>query len=147
MGSETKTALMMLGSAAAAGVSGGAVGGFEPAPGLPQLKRPPLPVTLTAPTGQLGTGVPAPELPQSWLPAGLPAQRSLPSMLSQVEGAARAGCAMTVAAAAASSQAAPCLRIVTRAPCYGTTGRNGTPPALIASAPVPNRFTRVPEEP
>jgi hypothetical protein len=56
-------ALMMLASAAAAGVSGGAVGGADPAPGTPQLKRPPEPATFTPPFEQAAPA--GPELAQS----------------------------------------------------------------------------------
>ncbi len=60
-----KTAEMMLGSAAAVGVSEGGIGGAPAAPGRPQLKMPPLPLTLTAPAGHALTGDRAPELAQS----------------------------------------------------------------------------------
>ena len=43
---------MMLGSAAAAGVSPGGEGGLLPAPGAPQLKMPPVPGRSTAPAAQ-----------------------------------------------------------------------------------------------
>jgi len=65
IGSTIKVEEIRLGSAAAAGVSAGGLGGEDPAAGEPQLKSPPLPLTPTAPGGQVATGDAAPELAQS----------------------------------------------------------------------------------
>src|SRR5205807_8499055 len=70
-GSTLKVLEIRLGSASAAGVSAGAPRGAPPTPGVPPVKSPPAPGTLTAPAGQAGTGEGAPELRQSHLtPAG-----------------------------------------------------------------------------
>ena len=53
IGSTTKTAEMMLASAAAAGVRLGAIGGLEPPAGRPQLNSPPGPLRFTEPAGQV----------------------------------------------------------------------------------------------
>src|SRR2546426_6639004 len=99
-GSTMKVLEMRLGSASAAGVSVGAPGGAPPAPGVPQLKSPPVPVTLTAPAGHAGTGEAAPEVAQSnFTPAG-GVRRTLPSTANQLEGAALDGRGITSAAVA-----------------------------------------------
>src|SRR5438128_7421841 len=87
-GSTMKLLEIRLGSASAAGVSAGAPGGAPPVPGVPQLKSPPVPVTLTAPAGQAGTGEAAPELAQSNVTPAGGVRRTLPSSASQFEGAA-----------------------------------------------------------
>src|SRR5437899_4139235 len=87
-GSTMKVLEIRLGSASAAGVSAGAPGGAPLAPGVPQLKSPPVPVTLTAPAGQAGTGEAAPELAQSNVTPAGGVRRTLPSSASQFEGAA-----------------------------------------------------------
>src|SRR6266851_3106838 len=104
-GSTIYTAETMLGSAAAAGVSVGGFGGAEPAPGLPQLKSPPLPLTLTTPgtAGQVLIGVAAPELPQSWIAPGGASVRMFPSSSSQVDGAARTWADMAYSAVTATA--------------------------------------------
>ena len=63
IGSTTNTAEMIDGSAAAAGVNVGAMGGAPAAPGCPQLNRPPAPVMLTPPFAQAAPA--APEFAQS----------------------------------------------------------------------------------
>src|SRR5690242_405794 len=88
---------MMLGSAAAAGVSVAAIGGAVPAPGRPQLNRPPEPVTLTPPFAHAAPF--GPLFAQSNVLA--PVLRIEPSMASQPDGAAA-----TVTAAAPSRNAA-----------------------------------------
>src|SRR5260370_9186012 len=105
IGSLTKTAEMMLGSAAAAGVS---VGGLAAAPapaGLPQLNRPPVPPTSTAPAPHVPDGPPTPEFAQSYVAplAGLNSFR--PSSDSQPSGAARAWRAKTPKVAATAAEA------------------------------------------
>src|SRR5213594_4077598 len=85
MGSTMNVAEMMVGSAAAAGVRVGAVGGLLPTPATPQLKRPPEPVMLTPPFAQAAPA--GPELAQSTVPP--PANWILPSTLSQPDGAAK----------------------------------------------------------
>src|SRR5260370_38294508 len=85
IGSLTKTAEMMLGSAAAAGVSVGGLGAAPAPAGLPQLNRPPVPPTSTAPAPHVPDGPPTPEFAQSYVAplAGLnstrPASASRPS--------------------------------------------------------------------
>src|SRR5437867_12581600 len=79
MGSTMNVAEMMVGSAAAAGVRVGAVGGLLPTPATPQLKRPPEPVMLTPPFAQAAPE--GPELAQSTVPPP-PANWMLPSTLS-----------------------------------------------------------------
>src|SRR5437762_12148693 len=91
IGSTTNTAEMIDGSAAAAGVRFGAMGGAPAPPGRPQLKRPPAPVMLTPPLGQ---ATPAgPELAQSYVPPLAAMNLREPSTLSQPEGAATASSA------------------------------------------------------
>src|SRR6266571_4352496 len=90
-GSTTKSVETMVRSAAAAAVSVGGLGGADPAPGLPQLNRPPEPTISTA------VGSPAqvptvagggPELAQSWIPAvGGSVMSTLPSISSHPDGA------------------------------------------------------------
>src|SRR6266852_2789413 len=63
--STTKTAEMMLGSVAAAGVTVGAIGGPVPPLGRPQLNSPPGPLRFTAPAAHTYVGAPLPELAQS----------------------------------------------------------------------------------
>jgi hypothetical protein len=109
-GSTMKTLEMRLGSAAAAGVSVGAFGGAEPAPGLPQLKSPPEPVTFTAPAGQLGTGEAAPELAQSKVTPEGGVRRMFPSIASQEDGAASEGRRGSNAAEAATARAMTATR-------------------------------------
>src|SRR5260370_40479128 len=95
-----------LGSASAAGVSVGAPGGAPPpAPGVPQLKSPPVPVTLTAPAGHAGTGEAAPELAQSNVTPAGGVRRTLPSSANQHEGAALGGRGITSAAVALTANA------------------------------------------
>src|SRR6266700_661099 len=91
MGSTTNSEDTIVVSAAAAGVSVGAFGGADPTPGLPQLKRPPAPLTLTTPgtAGQVLVGLTAPEFPQSWIGPGGASVRMFPSSSSHVDGAAR----------------------------------------------------------
>src|SRR2546428_6874996 len=100
-GSTMKVLEILVRSAAPAGVSDGAPGGVPPpALGVPQLNKPPLPVTLSAPAGQAGTGGPAPEVAQS---KGTPLgglRRTLPSSASQLEGAAGAAAGTRSAAGA-----------------------------------------------
>src|SRR5438477_2291804 len=95
IGSTTNTAEMMLGSAAAAGVSVGAMGGAEPAPGRPQLKMPPVPPMSTAPAVQLPVGPARPEFAQSTVAPLAGLNRIEPSTASHPEGAARAPSALT----------------------------------------------------
>jgi hypothetical protein len=90
-GSTTKALEMRLGSAAAAGVRLGGLGGAEPALGLPQLKSPPEPVTLTAPAGQLGSGEATPEFAQSNVTPEGDVNRMFPSIANHEDGAAREG--------------------------------------------------------
>src|SRR5712692_10097249 len=109
MGSTMKTAAMMLGSATAAGVRAGGEGGAEPAPGAPQLKRPPEPPTSTAPAGH-PAGPPVPELAQSRTTPV--AERIDPSSASHPEGAAKTTTVenMTPAAAKAVARHATLLQ-------------------------------------
>src|SRR5439155_2888532 len=91
-GSTTNVLEIRVRSAAPAVVSDGAPGGAPPpALGVPQLKSPPLPVRLTAPAGQAGTGEPAPELAQSNVTPPGAVKRTLPSSASQLDGAALEG--------------------------------------------------------
>src|SRR6266536_760855 len=102
MGSTMKTAEMLVGSAAAAGVRAGGDGGAPAAPGAPQLKRPPAPPTSTAPAGQPAGG-PVPELAQS--PATPVRDRIDPSRASQPDGAATAVTVDSTVRAAATAAA------------------------------------------
>src|SRR5215467_1017184 len=106
MASATKTAEMMLGSAAAAGVRVGGIGG-APATGFsrPQLKMPPPPLTFAAPAGHELVGDAAPELAQSYVVPAVPWKRMLPSFASQVVGAASTICAESSIAPAATPPA------------------------------------------
>src|SRR2546426_8939299 len=91
MASPTNAVERMLASAAAAVVSDGAVGGADPAPGLPQLYRPPVPLVLTSEVDvQLLVWLAAPELPQSKLAPDALSNAMFPSTSSQDEGAAAA---------------------------------------------------------
>src|SRR5437868_10496233 len=109
-GSTMKTLEMRVGSARAAGVSTGGFGGAEPAPGLPQLNSPPAPVTLTAPAGHVGVGDAAPELAQSKVTPEGGVNRTLPSIASQEEGAAKEGRSGSSAAPAATARAMTAAR-------------------------------------
>src|SRR5712691_581378 len=102
IGSEMKTAEMMLASAAAVGVSDGGVGGAPPVPGWPQLKMPPLPLKLTAPAGHTLVGEAAPELAQSYVVPAVPWNLMFPSTASHVVGAARTACTASRSSPAAS---------------------------------------------
>ena len=104
-GSTMKVLEIRLGSASAAGVSAGAPGGAPLAPGVPQLKSPPVPVTLTAPAGQVGTGDAEPELAQSNVTPAGGVRRTLPSSASQFEGAALEGRGTSSAAVALTANA------------------------------------------
>src|SRR6266851_8168762 len=104
-GSTMKVLEIRLGSASAAAVSVGAPGGAPPAPGVPQLKSPPVPVTLTAPAGQVGTGDAEPELAQSNVTPAGGVRRTLPSSASQFEGAALDGRGISSAAVALTANA------------------------------------------
>src|SRR3989442_2183606 len=76
-GSTTNSVDTMVGSAAAAAVRVGALGGALPTPGLPQLNTPPAPSTSTPPgTAGHWRGLRGPELAQSWItPVGAPVRR------------------------------------------------------------------------
>ncbi len=100
-----KTAEMMLGSAAAAGVSVGGMGGAPPVPGRPQLKMPPLPLRLTAPAGHTLVGEAAPELAQSYVVPAVPWNLMFPSTASHVVGAASTACTASRSSPAASPHA------------------------------------------
>ena len=104
-GSTMKVLEIRLGSASAAGVSAGAPGGALPAPGAPQLNSPPVPVTLTAPAGQVGAGDAPPELAQSNVTPAGGVKRTLPSSASQFEGAALDGRGFSSAAVALTANA------------------------------------------
>src|SRR3989442_2446102 len=104
-GSTMKVLEIRLGSASAAGVSAGAPGGALAAPRVPQLKSPPVPVTLTAPIGQAGTGEATPELAQSKVTPAGDVKRTLPSSASQFDGAALDERGITSAAAALTANA------------------------------------------
>src|SRR5438128_10730008 len=104
-GSTMKVLEIRLGSASAAGVRAGAPGGAPLAPGVPQLKSPPVPVTLTAPAGQVGTGDAKPELAQSNVTPAGGVRRTLPSSASQFEGAALGGRGFSSAAVALTANA------------------------------------------
>src|SRR5260370_17338452 len=68
IGSLTKTAEMMLGSAAAAGVSVGGLGAAPAPAALPQFNRPPVPPTSPPPPPHGPEGPPPPHFPQPYLP-------------------------------------------------------------------------------
>src|SRR5260370_36421316 len=84
IGSLTKTAEMMLGSAAGAGVSVGGLGAAPAPAGLPRLNRPPVPPTSTAPAPHVPGGPPTPQFapeyvaPLGGLRSNRPAHRSQP---------------------------------------------------------------------
>src|SRR5258708_1517901 len=90
---------------AAAGVSVGGWGAAPDAGGLPQLNRPPVPPTSTAPAPHVPDGPPTPEFAQSYVAplAGLNSIR--PSSDSQPSGAARAWRAKTPKVAATAAEA------------------------------------------
>src|SRR5260370_1726853 len=122
IGSLTKTAEMMLGSAAAAGVSVGGLGAAPAPAGLPQLNRPPVPPTSTAPAPHVPDGPPTPEFAQSYVAplAGLNSIR--PSSVSQPPGAARAWRAKTPKVAATAAEA---MLSRTRRECCTPSFHNG----------------------
>jgi len=107
-GSTMKVDEIRVESANAAGVRDGGPGGDDPTMGVPQLKRPPLPVTLTAPSGHTGTGDAAPESAQSKVAPDAGFSRMLPSMASQFDGRAweKMGCTSGATAARARTRTA-----------------------------------------
>src|SRR5260370_27879352 len=88
IGSTTKTAEMMLASAAATGVRLGAIGGLEPPAGRPQLNSPPGPLRFTAPAAHTYVGATPPELAQSYAAPLAGLNRMPPSTASQPDRAA-----------------------------------------------------------
>ncbi len=129
-GSTANRVETMLLSALAAAVRPGGLGGAEPEPGLPQLNKPPEPLTLTVPgtAGHVLVGLAAPEFAQSWIAPGGASVRMLLSISSQVEGAARIDAGEAARAAAMAPLARACANLLQLAIAGNA---NGGPPTLL----------------